>query len=245
MTVGESTTLTFSIANGSGNPYQPAGIAFSDTFSSANLVVSAAAASQCGGSVSFDANSITLSNGTLAASSAGCTVSATVTSTVPGTYANGAGQIGGLGGGLINGVTDQLLTVNDVPNLTVLKTAFGLTSGVTAKPGQDIPYQITVTNTGSGKARQVNVSDFLGAYSAFKLNSLTFTDGAIPSGLTMAGSTTYYSYDNGGSWTTTAPADLGGGYNGNLTVWKIVFDPALQMNGNNAYFTITYQSRVK
>ena len=99
--------------------------------------------------------------------------------------------------------------------------------------GQDIPYLITVTNSGAGKAWQVNVTDALSIYSALKLNTLTFADGPIPysSGLSMTNSTTYYSYDNGNTWTTTAPADLGGGYNGNVTNWRIVFDPAVQMNG--------------
>jgi uncharacterized repeat protein (TIGR01451 family) len=132
-----------------------------------------------------------------------------------------------------------------LPQLTVLKTAFGVTSGAKAKAGQDIPYLITVTNTGVGKAWEVNVTDALSIYSAFKLNSLTFTDGTTSSGLSMAVSTTYYSYDNGANWSTMAPADLGSGYNGTVTNWRIVFDPAKQMSGNNAFFTISYRAMVK
>jgi mucin-19 len=245
MVIGESATLTFTIANGAGNPAQATGFSFTDSFSSANLVVTAAAASQCGGTVSYSANSITLSNGTLAAASTGCTVSATVSSTVAASYSNGAAQIGALGGGLINAVTNQILTVNDLPNLTVLKTAFGQTSGAKAKPGQDIPFQITVTNTGGGKAWNVNVNDAMSPYTAFKLNTLSFADGAVSSGISMTGSTTSYSYDKGSTWTTTPPVDQGGGYNSAVTNWKIVFNPLVQMNGNNAYFTITYTSAVK
>ncbi len=131
------------------------------------------------------------------------------------------------------------------PNLTVLKTAFGVTSGSSAKFGQEIPYAITVTNAGAGKAWNTSVTDALSPYTAFKLNSLTFADGSISSGLSMAGSTTSYSYDNGATWTTTPPADLGGGYNGNVTNWMIVFDPTVQMNSSNAFFTIAYKVVVK
>ena len=131
------------------------------------------------------------------------------------------------------------------PNLTVLKTAFGVSSGSSAKPGQEIPYAITVTNAGAGNAWNTSVTDALSPYTAFKLNSLTFADGSISSGLSMAGSTTSYSYDNGATWTTTPPADLGGGYNGNVTNWMIVFDPTVQMNSSNAFFTIAYKVVVK
>jgi len=134
------------------------------------------------------------------------------------------------------------VTVSAQPNLTVLKTAFGATSGASAKPGQDIPYQITVSNSGYGKAWEVIVTDAMSPYSAFKLNTLTFIDGSTSSGLSMG--TVSYSYDNGTTWTATAPVDLGGGYNGTVTNWKIVFNPAVQMNANST-FTILYQSKVK
>jgi uncharacterized repeat protein (TIGR01451 family) len=176
----------------------------------------------------------------------GCTIVVNVTSTIVGSYTNTIAT-GALQTNLGNspGPTSDMLTVVTPPNLTVLKSAFGVTSGATAKAGQDIPYLITVTNTGAGKAWQVNVTDALSIYSALKLNTLTFADGGISSGLSMTNSTTYYSYDNGNTWTTTAPADLGGGYNGNVTNWRIVFDPAVQMNGNNAFFTISYKAMVK
>ena len=151
--------------------------------------------------------------------------------------------------GTENTVSDNAQAVMPVtvplPSLSVIKYANGSVTPGAVKPGQDIPYLITVTNTGAGKAWEVNVSDALSTYTALKLNTLAFTDGIISSGLSMTGSTTYYSYDNGNTWTTSTPPDLGGGYNGTVTNWKIVFDPAVQMNSNNAYFTISYTCLLK
>ncbi len=137
------------------------------------------------------------------------------------------------------------LPVVPMPQLTILKTAFGVTSGATARPGQDIPYQLKVSNSGGGIGTNIEISDALSPYVVWKLNTLAYADGTPSSGLSMTGSTTYYSYDKGITWSTTAPADLGGGYNGQVTNWKIVFNPSLTMNGSNAFFTISYQAAVR
>lgn len=138
--------------------------------------------------------------------------------------------------------------VAPLPNLTVLKYAFGVTSGASAKPGQEIPYLITVSNTGPGVAGNVVVQDCLSPYSAWTLNTFTFADGVAPSGpsgLSLTGSTMYYSYDNGTTWTTTPPTNDGTGHAPTVTCWKLVMDPAKSMNANPSSFTLNYQAIVK
>jgi uncharacterized repeat protein (TIGR01451 family) len=134
------------------------------------------------------------------------------------------------------------------PNLTVLKSAFGLASGARAIPGQEIPYMVTVANTGTGVAGNVVVIDCLSPYSAWTLNSLTFADGVAPSGpsgLSLANSTMSYSYDNGSTWSSTAPADDGTGHAPAVNCWKLVMDPTKSMNANPASFTLNYRAKVK
>jgi len=127
----------------------------------------------------------------------------------------------------------------------VVKSAFGATSGARANPGQDIPYSITISNTGPSVADNVTVIDCLSPYAAFTLNSLTFNDGIAPSGLSMANSTMWYSYDNGANWTTAIPAVDGTGHAPAVNCWKLVLDPARSMNPAPASFTLNYQAKVK
>ena len=93
LVVGPNTTstLTFTIANGTGNPAQ-AGLAFTDTLP-ANLFVATppGTAGTCGGAVTAVAGSgsIALAGGSLAAAQASCTVSVNVTSALAGSYVNG------------------------------------------------------------------------------------------------------------------------------------------------------------
>jgi uncharacterized repeat protein (TIGR01451 family) len=247
ISTGTKTTLTITLGN---TNLSPATLSANlDDTLPANLIVATpnGLTGTCAGSITATpGSSHVIYNSGTTIPAGGCTIVVNVTSTTAGAYTNtiaaGALQTTNLGNS--PGPTSDILTVV-AANLTVLKTAFGVTSGATAKAGQDIPYVITVTNTGAGKAWEVNVTDALSIYSALKLNTLAFTDGGISSGLSMTNSTTSYSYDNGATWSTTAPADLGGGYNGTVTNWRIVFDPAVLMNGNNAFFTISYRAMVK
>jgi uncharacterized repeat protein (TIGR01451 family)/fimbrial isopeptide formation D2 family protein len=135
------------------------------------------------------------------------------------------------------------------PNLTVLKYAFGVASGASARPGQEIPYSITVSNTGTGVAGNVVVVDCLSPYTAWTLGSFTFTDGAAPSsgpsGLSLTNSTMYYSSDNGANWSTTPPANDGTGHAPSVTCWRLVMDPTRSMNASPSSFILSYQAQVK
>jgi len=147
-------------------------------------------------------------------------------------------------------ITCNFVNALSLPNLTVLKTAFGVTSGATAKTGQDIPYQITVTNTGTGTTANVIIQDQLSPYVSWKLGSLVLTQGTPPSGMTLTfpPAALFYSYSNG-PWVSTAPISGGGGapagYDGTVTGIRIDLTAAGTMDANDAAFIINYLTQVK
>lgn len=164
MGVNGTSTLTFTLTNGTGNPPQ-SGLAFTDTLP-ANVTVAtpAGVVNNCGGAVTATAGSgtITLANGGLAAGAPSCTVSVQITSAVPGSYANTVTNISGLGGGLTGGGVNDTLNVRG----TTLTKAFGPASvGI----GQTSVLTFTLTN-GSGNPAQ---------------SGLAFTD-TFPAGLIIA-----------------------------------------------------------
>jgi uncharacterized repeat protein (TIGR01451 family) len=191
-------------------------------------------------------------------------VETAITETIPANWAltsagctDGTSTFGALSGGTLTipaanvagkAITCTFTNTLLLPNLTVLKYAFGVTSGASAKPGQEIPYMISVSNTGPGTAGNVVVMDCLSPYSAWTLNTFTFADGVAPSGpsgLSLTGSTMYYSYDNGTTWTTTPPTNDGTGHAPAVACWKLVMDPAKSMNANPSSFTLNYQAKIK
>ena len=238
-----ASTLTFTLTNSSGNPAQ-SGLGFTDTFP-AGLVVATplSVTSTCGGSIfrggttialAAGDTSLALSGGAIASSTASCTVSVHVSAASDGSYTNGAAQIGGLAGGVINGVTSQTLTVTSSPLLTLVKMA----DAPTKTPGSVITYTITAANTGGGNATSVVLSDHLGPYTSFAVDGFgagvpfQFTDGSPSSGLTLG--TPVYS-SNGGSTFTYTPVSGGGGapsgYDANVTDWKIPMSGTMPANG--------------
>ena len=114
-----ASTLTFTIANGAGNPAQ-AGLAFTDTLL-ANLLVATpnGLVNNCGGAVTATAGSgsIALAGGSLAAAQASCTIAVNVTSALGGSYANGAGNISGATATMNTGGVNATLTVLEVPTI--------------------------------------------------------------------------------------------------------------------------------
>jgi uncharacterized repeat protein (TIGR01451 family) len=132
------------------------------------------------------------------------------------------------------------------PALTVLKSA----NKASVVPGDIITYTEIITNTGTGKATGVVVTDFLSPYVQWWLNSygagvaFQFVDGTPASGLTLG--TPVYSNNNGSTWVYTPVSGGGGapaGYDGNVTDWSIPMSGT--MNANGANFTINYEVRVK
>jgi uncharacterized repeat protein (TIGR01451 family) len=181
----------------------------------------------------------------------GCTIVVNVTTTAAGTYINTIAA-GALQTTLGNspGATSDTLTAISFPNITVMKYAFGLASGATGKPGEEIPYTISISHVGSSPSANVVVQDQLSPYVAWKLNSLTLSEGSPASGLTLTFPPTalYYSY-NYGPWVATAPVSGGGGapagYDGTVTGIKVDLSAAGTMSTNNATFTINYRTLIK
>ena len=106
---GGTSTLTFNLANGAGNPAQ-SGLAFTDTLPPNVTVVSPVTASQCNGTVSSTGpNNITFTGGNMASGTASCTIVVTVTSSINGSYTNGAGNISALSLGMTNSANSTLV----------------------------------------------------------------------------------------------------------------------------------------
>jgi uncharacterized repeat protein (TIGR01451 family) len=235
---GQSSTLTFTLTNSTGNPVQ-SGLAFTDTMP-ANITVTAAAGSQCNGTVSFTASNVSLAGGSMASGVGSCTVTASVTSSALGTWTNGSGNISVAGGNLVNGVTDQSLQVVSDATLTILKTA----DKGTAKPGEIITYTLLVTNTGGVVASNISISDVLSPYVALGTNS--YPAAVAPSGpvfdFTGTGALptpgTPQFFNNSGISITPS-----GAYDGNVAKWTLPFTGTLGANGDN--FTIKYKTQIK
>jgi mucin-19 len=105
---GGTSTLTFAIANGAGNPAQ-LGLGFTDTLPTNVSVVGPVTALQCNGTLSSSGpNNISFTGGTLATGSVNCTISVTVTSSVSGSYTNGTTNMSGLSVGMTNSANATL-----------------------------------------------------------------------------------------------------------------------------------------
>ena len=166
---GGTSTLTFTLTNGAGNPAQ-SGIDFTDTLP-ANVVIAATpnVTSSCPsgtGVVAATAGSgvITVTGATMNAAQASCTVTVDVTSITAGSYTNtNAANISGTANLTTTGV-NATLTVQSLPVLTKAFAAASL--GL----GQATTLTFTVTNTAGGSVNRIGLS---------------FTD-TLPAGLTIA-----------------------------------------------------------
>ena len=131
--VGAASTLTFSIANGTGSPVQ-SNLAFTDTFPAGLTVTSVGAVSGtgCSGTPSFTASSVTLTGGAITAGTTGsCVFSATVQGNAGGSYLNNSAQLSGQDGGLITSATSATLNVYAPPTVTKSFSPASITVGGT------------------------------------------------------------------------------------------------------------------
>ena len=145
-------TLTFTIANGAGNPAQE-NFGFTDNLPTGLTVVPGSAASQCGGSVSSTTTSITLSSASLTLGTASCTVTVNVTSNTLGSYTNNTSNISALSGGLDASGVNATLVVATAPTLT---KAF---APVSIAPGTKSTLTFTVGNSSASAATAVAFTD--------------------------------------------------------------------------------------
>ncbi|MBK6980974.1 MAG: hypothetical protein IPH30_05335 [Betaproteobacteria bacterium] len=152
---GVASTLTFTIANGAGNPAQ-SGLAFTDTFPT-NLVVASppGAVNACGGAFTpvAGAGSVALSGGSLAAAQASCTVSVNVSSAQVGTYVNAAANLSGAPASMDASGVNATLNVLAAPTAT---KAFGAASVAT---GGVTSLTLTFTNANAAPATGLAFTD--------------------------------------------------------------------------------------
>jgi hypothetical protein len=152
VSAGTTSTLTFTINNGTGNPAQ-SGLGFSDQLDPA-LTVGAVNAGTCGGQAVISGSKITFSNGSLSAGTASCTVTATVSGTVSGTnpvnYTNKASDFTGLVGGLTNGAADQTLTIFPASSIASGAVTVSHLTFYTTSDSSNVTYFLTVDATNSG-----------------------------------------------------------------------------------------------
>jgi uncharacterized repeat protein (TIGR01451 family) len=251
--VGASTTLTFTINNGTGNPAQT-DLTFTDTLTvgSGLTVNSVTALSGVGCSPtipSFNATSnpsITLTGATILAGTPTCTFTATVQANTAGTYTNtSAGNISGASSSVVTSGASSTLTVQGQPLLVIVKSA----NPGSAKPGEIITYTVQVSNSG-GPATSVSLTDMVSPYTALRLKfngtdatPFEFTDNSPPNASGLAVGPISYSSNNGGDLYTYLPGDQGGGFNGDITNWKIIMNNT--MNQGSSGFTLRYQMKVK
>jgi mucin-19 len=161
---GQSSTLTFTITNGTGNPAQ-SGLAFTETFPAGVVVASPSNSSTTcgGGTISGGPGSaaVALSGGALALNQGSCLVQVDVVSAAAGTYNNLAANVTGTSTGMTNSVNATLTVYNNA----VVTKAF---SPATIGTGGKSTLTFTIAN-GTGAPLQ---------------SGLGFTD-TFPAGLTV------------------------------------------------------------
>ncbi|MDF1629831.1 MAG: hypothetical protein P1U78_08555 [Alcanivoracaceae bacterium] len=134
------------------------------------------------------------------------------------------------------------IELTDPPLLAVSKLAStasaSLFSSGSASPGEDIDYQVLVSNThvlGTGDAVGVVVTDQLPQFTNFLVGSIQFIDEPAPyisSNLNV--DVIEYSEDGGLSWLYTPVSEGGGappGYDANVTHFRVLFDGVMPPNG--------------
>lgn len=189
-----TSNLNFMIVNSSGSPAQ-SGLGFTAQLDS-SLAVTAASA-QCGGTVSISGAKITFAGGSLAANTAGCTITAVVTGANTGittnTITTKAADITGLTG-LHNSASDQTLKVFPVSFPISFNGGTVTVNNINSVPagsgGGSTTYTVTVDGT-NDTLLDANVT---ATVVAVDINGVdipsTVTPAITVTGVVSAGSTT-------------------------------------------------------
>lgn len=248
---GGSSSLVITVTNPAANPVNLTGVSIND------LYTGSLANNAAGGVVCSGGGSATLTGGANGGTGVGfsggtivpggnCTITQSVTATSTIANSTGAPVATGPVNPLTGTAASATLTVFQLPSLVFVKQA----SSATAAPGQTITYTLLTTNSGSGIATSVILSDALSPYLLWGVNSFganvpfQMVDGPPVSGLTLG--TPVYSSDNGATWTYVPASGAGGapaGYDSNVTNWRIPMTGT--MNGNGASFTLQYKVMVR
>ncbi len=161
ISAGGTSALTFTLTNPSANTVPLAGVSFTDTFPVGVTLASVPNASQCNGTVTSTANSVTLTGGSIPVDSS-CTVIVSVTAAAGGTYLNTSDAVTSTNGGTGNTASD---TLNVIAPPSISKTF----SPDTINAGGTSTLTFTVTNPNASAT----------------LNGVAFTD-AFPVGVQVA-----------------------------------------------------------
>jgi len=155
-----TSTLTFTITNGVGNPYQ-SGLAFTDTLPAGLTIASPPVVSQCNGTTiaAVGGGSIGLTGGSLALGQASCTVAVNVTASLAATYVNDAAKITSISAGMTNSVNASLV-VNPLAKATIAK---GFAPG-TIDVYQPSLMTFTLDNANSITLNNANFTDTLSGF---------------------------------------------------------------------------------
>jgi len=161
--VGDTSTLTFTLANPSGNTVALTGMDFSDTYPAGVQNDSPLTTTNtCGGGLTATAggNSIVLSGGSIPVDGT-CTVTVVVTGTTAGTKDNTSGNVTSTNGGTGNTASDTL-TVSEATfaDPAVTKTL----DPASAQVGDTVTFTLVVTNEGTADATGVGVTDTIPSF---------------------------------------------------------------------------------
>lgn len=150
---GGTSTLTFTVTNTS-ELASKAGWGFTDTLPTGLTLANGTVGGTCNATTTAvaGATSIAVTNGTLAAGQASCTITVQVTSPVAGSFTNGPDNVTTVG---LNEPGNSTVTFSD-PSFTVSKTA----STAVAHPGGVVTYTVTVKNTGAWPYTAANPATF-------------------------------------------------------------------------------------
>jgi len=199
---GASSTVTFTITNGAGNPAQ-SGLAFTETFPS-NLVVATPAnlSTTCGGTVTGVSSSsvVTLSAGSMALGQSSCIVKVDVSSATAGNYPNPTGNITGKSTGLTYSSNPTLAVFNN----PILTKAFGANPIIT---GQTSTLTFTISNpAGAPAASGITFTDtFLGSLTIAATPNVQNNCGGTPT-ITAAANSGIFTIGGTGVVTTVGPS---------------------------------------
>jgi len=163
ISINQQSTLTLTLSNGTGNPYQ-SGMTFLDTLPTlpAGVTVAVAPISpQCNGTVTapLGGNTIQLSGGFLNAGQGSCTVNVVVTATTSGSYVNDTSHLSGLSSGMINNANSTLTVTS--PTLATIAKDF---SPATIDVYQPSTMTFTLGNANATALTNANFTDTLSGF---------------------------------------------------------------------------------
>lgn len=141
----------------------------------------------------------------------------------------------------VNSITITALSPS-LPNVGLQKS---VSPNVAAQivPGTDLVYTIAFTNSGTGGATSLIITDPIPANTDFKIGSVTNSLGTTGLSVTVA-----YSSNSGSTWTYTPVSGGGGapaGYDRNVTNVRWTFTGSLNQTSPNNAGSVSFTARIR